>query len=70
MSNAVSNPAEERIISGLKYVLMVVAGVAILTASAKIKVPFFPVPMTLQTMAVMGIAITTGPRMALARGPW
>ena len=66
MSNAVSKPAETRISSGMKYSLMVLAGVAILTASAKITVPFWPVPMTLQTMAIMAIALATGPRVACA----
>lgn len=66
MSNAVSKPAEPRISSGMKYSLMVLAGVAILTASAKITVPFWPVPMTLQTMAIMAIALATGPRVACA----
>ncbi len=66
MSNAVSKPAETRISIGMKYSLMVLAGVAILTASAKITVPFWPVPMTLQTMAIMAIALATGPRVACA----
>ena len=66
MSNAVSKPAETRISSGMKYSLMVLAGVAVLTASAKITVPFWPVPMTLQTMAIMAIALATGPRVACA----
>ena len=66
MSNTVSKPAETRISTGMKYSLTVLAGVAILTASAKITVPFWPVPMTLQTMAIMAIALATGPRVACA----
>ncbi|WP_417842682.1 biotin transporter BioY [Thalassospira sp.] len=74
MNNTVSKPAETHIATeskpetktGLKYSLMILAGIAVLTASAKITVPFWPVPMTLQTMAVMAIALTTGPRVASA----
>ena len=37
----------------LRRVLLCVSVIAILTISAKIKVPFYPVPMTLQVMALM-----------------
>lgn len=47
-------------------VLFVLAGTAVIALSAKVKVPFFPVPMTLQTLAVMGIAATYGSRLAVA----
>ena len=57
---------ENPILTGAKYSLMVLAGVALITASAKVTVPFWPVPMTLQTMAIMAIAIASGPRFALA----
>ena len=39
---------------------------ALITLSAKTQVPFWPVPMTLQTMAVMAIAAALGPRLGLA----
>lgn len=45
---------------------LVLAGFALLTLSAKVQVPFWPVPMTLQTMAVMLIATVMGPRLAVA----
>ncbi|MEQ9346603.1 MAG: biotin transporter BioY [Thalassospira sp.] len=54
------------VLSAMKFSLMVLAGVALITASAKITVPFWPVPMTLQTMAIMAIALATGPRIAIA----
>jgi len=60
-NTALHNP----VLNGTKNTLMVLAGVALITASAKITVPFWPVPMTLQTMAIMAIAVATGPRMAL-----
>jgi biotin transport system substrate-specific component len=45
--------------------ILVVAGTLILTISAKIKVPFYPVPMTLQTFAVMALAAAYGSRLAV-----
>ena len=47
-------------------VLFVLAGTAVIAISAKVKVPFFPVPMTLQTLAIMAIAATYGSRLAVA----
>lgn len=45
---------------------LTLAAAALLTISAKVQVPFWPVPMTLQTMAVMGLAVVLGPRLGLA----
>ena len=45
---------------------LVVLGSLLLTASAKIQVPFWPVPMTLQTGVVLLLAMVMGPRLALA----
>ncbi len=45
---------------------LVVAGSLVLWASAKIQVPFWPVPMTLQTLAIMVIAATFGMRLGVA----
>ncbi|MFN3527342.1 MAG: biotin transporter BioY, partial [Paracoccus sp. (in: a-proteobacteria)] len=42
------------------------AAAALIAISAKVQVPFWPVPMTLQTMAVMGLAVVLGPRLGLA----
>lgn len=42
------------------------AAALLLTLSAKVQVPFWPVPMTLQTMAVLGLAAALGPRLGLA----
>jgi len=43
---------------------LVVLGVALLTLSAKVQVPFWPVPMTLQTLMVLLIGATYGARLA------
>lgn len=50
----------------LRAVILVLAGTAILAISAKVKVPFWPVPMTLQTLAVLLIGAAYGSRLAMA----
>lgn len=47
----------------LRNVALVVLGCALLWVSAKVKVPFWPVPMTLQTFAVMALAAAYGARL-------
>jgi len=47
----------------LQETALVLAGTALLVISAKISVPFYPVPMTLQTLAVMAIAAAYGLRL-------
>jgi len=47
-------------------VALVLAGTLLLAIAAKVKVPFFPVPMTLQTLAVMAIAASFGMRLGVA----
>lgn len=43
---------------------IVLAGSLLLALSAKVQVPFWPVPMTLQTLAVMSIGALFGARLA------
>ena len=50
----------------LRAVLLAVVGSLLLTASAKIHVPFWPVPMTMQTFAVLVIGMAYGPRLGVA----
>lgn len=47
----------------LQEVLLVLGGTLVLYISAKVSVPFYPVPMTLQTLAVMAIAAAYGQRL-------
>lgn len=47
-------------------VVLVLVGTAILAISAKVRVPFWPVPMTLQTLAVLLIGAAYGSRLAVA----
>mgnify|MGYP006872311803 CR=1 FL=1 len=37
----------------LKYILVIFLGSVLLTISSKIKIPFYPVPMTMQTLVVI-----------------
>jgi biotin transport system substrate-specific component len=50
----------------VRNVVLIVAGSALLTLSAKISVPFWPVPMTLQTFAIMVIAASYGRWLGVA----
>jgi biotin transport system substrate-specific component len=50
----------------LRSFVLAVLGAALLTLSAKIKVPFYPVPMTLQTLALAVLAAAFGARLAVA----
>ena len=50
----------------LRAVVLAVLGSLLLWASAKIQVPFYPVPMTLQTAVVFLIGIAYGWRLAVA----
>ena len=44
----------------VRNILLVVSGVALLTISAKIKIPFYPVPMTMQTFVVLALGMAYG----------
>lgn len=48
----------------LIQVLMVVLGIALMAASAQFKVPFYPVPVSLQTLGVFIIGASYGWRLA------
>jgi biotin transport system substrate-specific component len=58
----------ERVVgsSALSRVFLVVLSSLVLTASAKIQVPFYPVPMTMQTMVVLGLGYLLGARLGAA----
>ena len=47
----------------LRSLLLVVAGTALLTISAKVQIPFYPVPITMQTFVVLLIGFTFGWRL-------
>lgn len=50
--------------NALHTIGIVLAGTVLLTLSAKVQVPFLPVPMTLQTFAVLFLGFTLGARLA------
>ncbi len=50
----------------IKQAILVVAGIAVLAIAAKIRIPMWPVPLTMGTFAVLTIGATYGPRLGLA----
>ena len=50
----------------LKYILIIFLGSILLTISSKIKIPFYPVPMTMQTFVVLFLGISFGYKIGLA----
>ena len=48
----------------LKSFIIIFIGTIALTVSAKIKIPFYPVPMTMQTFVVLFLGIAFGYKMA------
>jgi biotin transport system substrate-specific component len=64
MSDTAARPIENRIAPTLQTALTITAGAALMTLAAKVQIPFWPVPVTLHTMAVMAFAVAFGPRIA------
>ena len=50
----------------LKYLLIAILGSILLTISAKVKIPFYPVPMTMQTFVVLFMGVAFGWRIGVA----
>ena len=50
----------------IKSLIVIFLGSLILAISAKIKIPFYPVPMTMQTFVVLFLGISLGYKVALA----
>jgi biotin transport system substrate-specific component len=72
MSAASHLPLADRVWAGdgerrlIRNLILAILGVALLTLSAKIRVPFYPVPATLQTLAVLLIGAGLGWRLGAA----
>ncbi len=47
-----------------RFVVLAVIGSLLLTASARVQIPFWPVPLTMQTFVVMVLALGYGGRLA------
>ena len=50
----------------LKYILVIFLGSVLLTISSKIKIPFYPVPMTMQTFVVLFLGMSFGYKIGMA----
>ena len=50
----------------IKSIAIIFFGSIILAISAKVKIPFYPVPMTMQTFVVLFLGISFGYRISLA----
>ena len=48
----------------LRNILYILLGSTLLIVSAKIKLPFYPVPMTMQTFVVLFLGVLLGPKLA------
>jgi len=49
----------------IKLILITIIGSVLITISAKIKIPFYPVPMTMQTFVVLLLGVSFGWRLGL-----
>ena len=49
----------------IKSVFAIILGSIALTISAKIKIPFYPVPMTMQTFVVLFLGVSLGYKIGL-----
>ena len=49
--------------SWARHVIFAVVGAALLTLSAKVKIPFYPVPITMQSFVVLALGLTYGSRL-------
>jgi len=50
----------------IKLTLIAIVGSILIAISAKIKIPFYPVPMTMQTFVILLIGVTMGYKIGLA----
>ena len=50
----------------IKYAFIALIGSIILAISSKIKIPFYPVPMTMQTLVVLAIGALFGWKLGIA----
>ncbi len=53
----------EKVSGMVRNVILAVGGTALLTIAAKIQVPFYPVPMTMQTFVVLALGMAYGWRL-------
>ncbi|OCW59544.1 biotin transporter BioY [Hoeflea olei] len=63
---ALLTPSLSRSASLWRNVALTLCGATLITISAKVQIPFWPVPMTLHTLAVVFLAAALGPRLGFA----
>ena len=63
MMESIKQSSQSKIIKSL---LLILLGSVVLTISAKIKIPFYPVPMTMQTFVVLLLGLTFGYKIGLS----
>lgn len=56
-------PTSDRSVNWLRDAFAIIIGSILLTISAKLAIPFWPVPVTLQTLVVLGLGLALGPRV-------
>jgi biotin transport system substrate-specific component len=66
MNNTLAQRAVPMSNAMLRNILLAVAGSLVVAAAAQVKVPFWPVPMTLQSMAVLLVGGAYGARLGAA----
>jgi len=66
MSSTLSEVWAVRLAPIARRAPVVIAGVGLMALAAKTQIPFWPVPMTLHTLAVMAFAVALGPRVAVS----
>ena len=64
--NATSVPSAKTASALIRAAALALLGTLVLVVSAKVEVPFYPVPMTLQTLAVLTLGALFGARLAAA----
>jgi biotin transport system substrate-specific component len=57
---------QEKLLRYATYALLILAGSALIAVAGKVKVPMWPVPTTLQTLAIFTIAAAYGRNLAVA----
>lgn len=57
-------PAPSTTRRAVRTVVLVTVGTALLALSAQLRIPFYPVPFTMQTFVVLVLGLTLGPRLA------
>lgn len=66
MSSTVTNGRRVRLAPAARCMFVVIAGTCLMVLAAKTQIPFWPVPMTLHTLAVMAFAVALGPQLAVS----